>query len=74
MVPKTDGCGEQLFSNMIEVGRVKVRAVTCRKSTMMMDNHTQTPEACAGAGVEEGARDTNGARTYARGKTARKYW
>lgn len=57
MVPSTDGCGEQLLSRIIEVGRVNVRAVTCRKSTTMMENHTQMPLAWSGGGVDEGARE-----------------
>lgn len=57
IVPRTDGCGEQLFSKIIEVGRVNVRAVTCRKSTTMMENQTQTPLAWSVGGVEDGARE-----------------
>lgn len=61
IVPSTDGCGEQLFSRMMEVGRVKVRAVTWRKSTTMMEIQTHTPVACAGGGDEDGARERYGA-------------
>lgn len=56
MVPRTDGCGEQLLRRIIEVGRVNVRAVTWRKRTTIIENQTQPPLAWFGGGVLEGAR------------------
>lgn len=57
IVPRTEGCGEQLLSRMMEVGRVKVRAETCKKSVMMIQNQTQGPLAWPGGGIVEGARE-----------------
>lgn len=74
MVPSTDGCGEQLFKRMMEVGRVKVLAVTWRKRTMAMDSQMAKPVAWDGGGDEEGAREMYGANAYARGNKVRKYW
>lgn len=74
IVPSTDGWGEQLFSRMMEVGRVKVRAVTWKKRTMMIQNQTQGPLAWPGGGIVDGASEIYGAIKYAIGKRERKYW
>lgn len=74
MVPRTVGCGEQLFRRMMEVGSVNVRAVTCRKSTTTMENQTHGPLAWSVGGVDDGASAIYGANAYASGKRERKYW
>ena len=62
IVPRTLGCGEQLFNKMIEVGRVNVLAVTWRKRTTIMENQTQGPLAWPEGGVDDGARAMYGAK------------
>jgi alpha-L-arabinofuranosidase len=41
---------------MMEVGRVKVRVVTWRKSTTMIRNQTQGPLAWPGGGIVDGGQ------------------
>ncbi|KAK2737018.1 hypothetical protein FQN55_001350 [Onygenales sp. PD_40] len=60
-VPSTDGCGEQLFSRIIDVGNVNVRDSTCKNSTTMIEIHTHMPVAWAGGAELEGLSDMNGA-------------
>ena len=57
MVPRTEGCGEQLFIRMMVAGRANVRAMTCMHSTPERASQTRTPEAWVGGGLEEGMRE-----------------
>ncbi len=54
-------------------GSVKVRAVTCNRSTKTMPIQMNPPLAAAGAGEEEGRTARYGAKKYAMGKRTRKY-
>lgn len=54
IVPRTLGCGLQLFRRMILAGMVKVRAVTCRNKTNVMPSQTMGPDAASGGAVHEG--------------------
>ncbi|EGC43625.1 conserved hypothetical protein [Histoplasma capsulatum var. duboisii H88] len=40
-VASTDGCGEQLFSRIMDAGSVKVRDKTCKNSTTTTEIHTK---------------------------------
>ncbi|EDN09555.1 hypothetical protein I7I51_04941 [Histoplasma capsulatum] len=40
-VASNDGCGEQLFSRIMDVGSVKVLDKTCKNSTTTTDIHTK---------------------------------
>ena len=68
MVPKTEGCGDELLSRIIVAGRAKVRAATCKNNTKEMPSQTAAPEAGSGAFDVDGKSAIYGARKYAAGK------
>lgn len=68
IVPKTEGCGDELLSRMMVAGRAKVRAATCKNNTKEIPSQTAAPEAGSGAFDVDGRSAMYGARKYAAGK------
>jgi hypothetical protein len=62
IVPKTEGCGDELLSRMMVAGRAKVRAATCRNNTEEMPSQIAAPEAGSGAFDVDGRSAMYGAR------------
>lgn len=62
MVARTEGWGEELLRRIMDAGRAKVRAATCKRMTKAMPSQTQKPEAGLGDSELDGKREMYGAR------------
>jgi hypothetical protein len=72
VVPRTDGCGQQLLMRIAVHGKANVLASTWTNSTTVIAIHTSAPETPAGGIDVLGTRLRKGAMKYATGNSKRK--
>jgi hypothetical protein len=68
IVPRTDGCGEQLLIRIVVAGDANVRPITWTKRSAVSADHIVTPVFWLGGGVVDGMRDKKGTKRYTKGK------